>query len=67
VAADDQVGVEIVNQIVVSGGEQEADAAAGGELADVERQHLGERAVEDGAEFVGEDEWRAGGESLRRV
>ena len=46
VAADEQVGVEVVEQVVVRGGQQEADARCGSELADVERQHLGQRAVE---------------------
>jgi hypothetical protein len=38
--------------------EQEARAAARRELADVEGEHFGERAVEDRREFVSEDEAR---------
>jgi hypothetical protein len=59
-----QVGVQVIGQIVVGGGEEEADAGARAEFAEIEGQDFGQHAIEDGGEFVGEEEWRGlGGRS----
>ena len=45
-AADMHLGVEVVEQVVVGGGQQEAGAGPRAELADVEGDHFRQRAVE---------------------
>lgn len=53
---DVNVGIEVIEEVVVRGREQEACTGACTEFANVERQHLREGAIEDGGELVREQE-----------
>ena len=50
-----QVRPQVGGQVVVRGRQEHADAGPRDQLAQVERQHLGERAVEVGGELVGHE------------
>ena len=54
-AADVEVGGEVFGDVFVRGGEEEAGSCFFAESVDVKGDDLGERAVEGGGEFVGDD------------
>jgi hypothetical protein len=55
VTTDCHIRGQVVEQVVVGGGEQRADAGAADQLPQVERQHLRQRAVEHGGKFIQQD------------
>jgi hypothetical protein len=50
------VGVQVREQVVVRRREEETDFRSRAELADVERQDFGQRAIENGTKLVSHDE-----------
>lgn len=51
-----QVGVQIVNQVVVGGRGEDTDPRAGDQLSKIEGQSLSQSPVQQGGKLVGEDE-----------
>lgn len=67
-AADDDVRLEVIEEVLVRRGEEAAEAVPTGEAAEVEGDDLREGAVQDGGELVGHEpgglEGRGAGESV---
>ena len=62
-AADVEIGCEVVERIFVGGGDEEADGGAVGMAAQVIGDDFGEGSIEGGGELVGDDPVGFPGES----